>query len=148
MGNQINENAGPSMTTWTPLADGGVQNMYSTGYMSRVFSTFFATQAQNRLLMSGDPRRFEGDVILNPAGIEDPRQPLMSYSRNQPFIVEAEMNRKRRYDEYEKMDDYPEITAALDIYADDCTQKDTRNKLWVVDSDSIDAIEEVEDKLL
>ena len=145
MGNQINENAGPSMTTWTPLADGGVQNMYSTGYMSRVFSTFFATQAQNRLLMSGDPRRFEGDVLLNPAGIEDPRQPLMSYSRNQPFIVEAEMNRKRRYDEYEKMDDYPEITAALDIYADDCTQKDTRNKLWVVDSDSIDAIEEVED---
>ena len=36
-----------------------------------------------------------------------------------PSLPESELNRKRRYDEYEKMDDYPEITAALDIYADD-----------------------------
>ena len=42
------------------------------------------------------------------------------------------------------MDDYPEITAALDIYADDSTQKDIRNKRWHVRSESKKAIKEVE----
>ena len=61
-------------------------------------------------------------------------EPLWNYTRGLPFLPESELNRKRRYDEYEKMDDYPEITAALDIYADDSTQKDLRNKRWLVKS--------------
>jgi len=145
MGNQINENAGPGQTTWTPLGDGSVQTMYSSGYMSKVFAKFFATQAQEKMLATGDPRRVEGDLFVNPTGqLDTIAQPLWSYTRGLPFMPESELNRKRRYDEYEKMDDYPEITAALDIYADDSTQKDLRNKRWLVRSDSIDAIEEVE----
>jgi len=145
MGNQINENSGPGKTTWTPLGDGSVQTMYSSGYMSKVFAKFFATQAQEKMLATGDPRRVEGDLFVNPSGkLDTIAQPLWSYTRGLPFMPESELNRKRRYDEYEKMDDYPEITAALDIYADDSTQKDLRNKRWLVRSDSIDAIEEVE----
>jgi len=69
---------------------------------------------------------------------------MWSYAKGTPYMPEAELNRKRKYDEYEKMDDYPEITAALDIYADDSTQKDIRNKRWLVRSESEDAIKEVE----
>jgi len=144
MGNQINENAGPGLTTWTPVGDGSVQSMYTTGYMSKIFAKFFATEAQRKLAIGGDPRNIEGDLIVNPKGLDNILSPLWSYTRGLPFLPESELNRKRRYDEYEKMDDYPEITAALDIYADDSTQKDLRNKRWKVVSDSIDAIEEVE----
>ena len=124
----MNENAGPGQTTWTPIGDGSVTTMYSTGYMSKIFSKFFATQAQERLLAAGDPRRYEGDLLVDPRAMNSISEPLWSYTRGLPFIPESELNRKRRYDEYEKMDDYPEITAALDIYADDSTQKDLRNK--------------------
>jgi len=42
-----------------------------------------------------------------------------------------------RYVDYEEMDDYPEISAAIDIYADDATQPDTqlRRTLWTVSPD-------------
>lgn len=140
----MNENAGPGQTTWTPIGDGSVTTMYSTGYMSKIFSKFFATQAQEKLVAAGDPRRYEGDLLVDPKAMNSISEPLWSYTRGLPFIPESELNRKRRYDEYEKMDDYPEITAALDIYADDSTQKDLRNKKWLVRSDSQEAIEEVE----
>ena len=144
MGNQINENAGPGHTTWTPIGDGSVQSMYTTGYMSKIFSKFFATKAQEKMAASRDPRSIEGDLIVNKDALGSIAEPLWSYTKGLPFMPEAELNRKRRYDEYEKMDDYPEITAALDIYADDSTQKDIRNKRWLVRSDSKTAIEEVE----
>ena len=144
MVNQINENAGPGHTTWTPIGDGSVQTMYSTGYMSKLFAKFFATKAQEKIARSGDPRGIEGDLIINKDGLGSIAEPLWNYTRGLPFITEAELNRKRKYDEYEKMDDYPEITAALDIYADDSTQKDIRNKRWKVVSESKQAIEEVE----
>jgi hypothetical protein len=41
------------------------------------------------------------------------------------------------------MDNYPEVTAAFDIYADESTQKDTKNRRWQVKSDSIAVIDEV-----
>jgi len=144
MVNQINENAGPGNTTWTPMGDGSVTTMYSTGFMSKIFAKFFATEAQRKLAIGSDPRNIEGDLVINPNALDSVASPLWNYTRGLPFIPESELNRKRRYDEYEKMDDYPEITAALDIYADDSTQKDLRNKRWKVVSDSIDAIEEVE----
>jgi hypothetical protein len=144
MVNQINENAGPGHTTWTPVGDGSVQSMYTTGYMSKLFARFFATKAQEKIARSGDPRGIEGDLIINNNAMGSIAEPLWNYTRGLPFLPEAELNRKRRYDEYEKMDDYPEITAALDIYADDSTQKDIRNKRWKVVSESKQAIEEVE----
>ena len=42
-----------------------------------------------------------------------------------------------RYFDYEEMDDFPEISTAMDIYADDSTQTDTlrRQAVWVVSED-------------
>ena len=42
-----------------------------------------------------------------------------------------------RYVDYEEMDDYPEISSAIDIYADDASQPDTqlRRSMWAVSPD-------------
>ena len=144
---KINEDSGPGLTTWTPVADGssGRSMMYSTGYMSKIFARFFATKAQEKVASVNDPRGVEGDLLVNhKAPLDSVAQPLWGYTRGLPLMPESELNRKRRYDEYEKMDDYPEIVAALDIYADDSTQKDLRNKKWLVRSESSDAISEIE----
>ena len=50
-------------------------------------------------------------------------------------INEDELERKRRYQEFEDMDDYPEIGAAFDIYADDSTQTNLDGTSWAVESD-------------
>jgi hypothetical protein len=144
MVNQINENAGPGHTTWSPVGDGSVQTMYTTGYMSKLFAKFFATKAQEKIVASGDPRGIEGDLTVNQNALGSIAEPLWNYTRGLPFLPESELNRKRRYDEYEKMDDYPEITAALDIYADDSTQKDLRNKRWLIKSPSTEVVNEIE----
>jgi len=45
------------------------------------------------------------------------------------------LDRRRlyRYSDYEQMDEYPDISSALDIYADDATQTDstTRKSVWI-----------------
>lgn len=46
-----------------------------------------------------------------------------------------EYERKKRYSEYEDMDTYPEIAAALDIYADDATQPTIEGELITVKCD-------------
>lgn len=97
----------------------------------------------------------DGDTPMHPLGgdalvkddVVKARGPAgtVGYDRNnEPYLPEQEIKRKQRYIEYEKMDDYPEIGAAFDIYADDCTQKDTRGRRWRVVSDSKLVIDEVE----
>lgn len=142
---RLDENSGPGHTTWNPTRYGDLSNLYTTGYMAKVFGKFFATEVKRKSAIKDDPRSVEGDLLVNPnSPVIDLGQPGMSYSKGLPFMPEAELNRKRRYDEFEKMDEYPEITAALDIYADETTQKDLRNKRWIVKSESEKAIEEVE----
>ena len=80
-----------------------------------------------------DPHPLEGDTLLR-------RTPLGSIS---PFkatqmvpVNEEEIERKRRYQEFEDMDDYPEVAAAFDIYADDSTQLNLDGSRWLIDSDN------------
>ena len=142
---RLDENSGPGHTTWNPTRYGDLSNLYTTGYMAKVFGKFFATEVKRKSAIKDDPRSVEGDLLVNPnSPVVDLGQPGMSYSKGLPFMPEAELNRKRRYDEFEKMDEYPEITAALDIYADESTQKDLRNKRWIIKSNSSEVIEEVE----
>ena len=142
---RLNENSGPGHTTWNPTRYGDLSNLYTTGYMAKVFGKFFATEVKRKNAIKDEPRSVEGDLLVNPnSPVVDLGQPGMTYSKGLPFMPEAELNRKRRYDEFEKMDEYPEITAALDIYADESTQKDLRNKRWIVRSTNKEVIEEVE----
>jgi hypothetical protein len=50
-------------------------------------------------------------------------------------INEEEIERKRRYQEFEDMDDYPEVAASFDIYADDSTQLNLDGTRWKVETD-------------
>lgn len=60
------------------------------------------------------------------------------------LIPEYERSRKERYRQFESMDEYPEISSAFDVYADDATQKNIQGKRWVVDSISPIVKDEVE----
>lgn len=138
--NKLNEDGGPGYTSWSPKGGSDSQYMYPTGRLGRWFAKFFAGPAQKA---AADADSIAGDVVINP---DRPARPArMSMSRSDlPFIPELELNRKRRYQEYERMDEYPEVTAAFDIYADESTQKDTQNRRWKVVSDSTEVVEEVE----
>ena len=134
--NKLNENSGPGYSTFGGPGN-GMTYAYPRGRIGQFFAKFFATPALPYLNKDADDGG--GDVVINPE-----RPARMSTQNNKlPFLPEVEVNRKRRYQEYERMDDYPEITAAFDIYADDSTQKDTTNKRWIVDSESTLVVNEV-----
>jgi len=61
---------------------------------------------------------------------------LSRYRKNDyPQLTQQEMDRKRRYREFEDMDNYPEIGSAFDIYADDCSQQNLNGSEWEIISD-------------
>ena len=136
--NKINEDAGPGYTTFGGPGQ-GTSYAYPRGKIGRFFAKFFATQAQPYLKDSEDEA---GDTVINPDQDHRPAR-MSSLHQKLPFLPEVEINRKKRYGEYERMDDYPEITAAFDIYADDSTQRDTTNRRWQVMSDSTLLVDEV-----
>lgn len=87
------------------------------------------------------PHPLEGDSVLRniPLGSITPSKSIQMI----PITVE-EIERKKRYQEFEAMDDYPEIGAAFDIYADDSSQLNLDGSRWEIDSDDILVKEEVE----
>jgi hypothetical protein len=122
-----------------------------TGPIGRFFAKFFATKAQpavQKALDSGQPTSLTGDtikatgVLKDTPGVDSPA--IGGVVRN-PVVPQNELNRKKRYKEYEEMDEYPEVGAAFDIYADDTTQRGSRRERWTVDSESSLVVEEVED---
>ena len=136
---------GPRRNTWyTP-----------TGRLANFFSKFFATKAQPYVVgefEDGDPEKAKkqkphpmaGDTVTNPDVLAPGQNTAGAMVRGSlPQLTELEIERKRRYVEFEKMDDYPEIAASFDIYADDSTQRDTKNRRWVVNSKSTLVVNEI-----
>ena len=128
---------------------------YPVGRLGRFFAKFFATKAQPEVArqFSDDPDTLEtplsGDTVVSNEVIKlqkpetDPA--AFSVSRGSlPILPEIEVNRKRRYKEYEGMDEYPEVGAAFDIYSDDSSQKNIDNKRWEIVTDDELAKKEVE----
>ena len=134
--NKLNEDSGPGYTSFNGPGQ-GITYAYPRGKIGRFFAKFFATKALPYINKEYDDAG--GDTVINP---ERPAR-MTLHSNKLPFLPEIEINRKRRYQEYERMDDYPEITAAFDIYADDSTQRDTTNKRWIIDSESTLVVNEV-----
>lgn len=117
------------------------------GAFGRWFTRFFATKAQPYVAQQANPgptpqHPIGGDAVVSDQVIRGDGM-AGDVIRN-PVIPQLEFNRKSRYGQFESMDEYPEIGAAFDIYADDCTQLDIRGRKWVIDSESKMAIEEVE----
>jgi len=121
-----------------------------SGPLGRFFAKFFATKAQKEIVKEiekGGPTPIQGDTVINTDVIKPPKEDIPatgSVVRN-PVLPQLEMNRKKRYKEYEEMDEYPEIGAAFDIYADDSTQRGLRGERWAVKSKNDMAVEEIEE---
>jgi len=133
---------------------GGTQNRAGTFYtptgpIGRFFAKFFATKAQipvQRAVDQGKVVPETGDTVVNTEVIKDQEidgGPAIGGVQRNPILPQLELNRRRRYKEYEEMDEYPEIGAAFDIYADDSTQKGTRSERWTIKSESDLVVDEI-----
>lgn len=114
------------------------------GKIGQFFAKFFATTAQKEAVKAIDkglPSEHSGDTIITDQVVKD--APAGSVSRT-VLLPQGELNRKKRYEEYENMDEYPEIGAAFDIYADECTQRGSKNERWTIHTDNDLAHSEVE----
>jgi len=120
-----------------------------TGPIGRFFAKFFATKAQLPAAAAIDSKVAPetGDTVVSTEVIKDAPHPdgpaVGGVSRN-PILPQLELNRRRRYKDYEEMDEYPEIGAAFDIYADDSTQRGLRGERWTVKSENDMVVDEVE----
>jgi hypothetical protein len=121
-----------------------------SGPIGRFFAKFFASKAQlpvQQAIDKGNVLPQTGDTVISTQVIKDTgidNGPAVGGVARHPILPEMELNRRRRYKDYEEMDEYPEVGAAFDIYADDCTQRGTRSERWTVKSDNDLVVEEVE----
>jgi hypothetical protein len=133
---------------------GGTQNRSGayytpTGPIGRFFAKFFATKAQipaQRAIDQGKVTPEQGDTVVSTEVIKDQEidgAPAVGGVQRNPILPQLELNRRRRYKEYEEMDEYPEIGAAFDIYADDSTQKGSRSERWTIKSENDMVVDEV-----
>lgn len=148
MADEINEGFG--YTEFENVPSKGATYFQPTGPIGRFFARFFATKAQVELDRKSDKSVVTpetGDTIVNTDVIKekpkDDTYALGGVNRN-TLLPQLELNRRHRYREYEEMDQYPEIGAAFDIYADDSTQRDPRNKKYAIKSTNSLIVGEVE----
>ena len=156
MDNEINEEEELNESGYTNF--GGTQGRAGayytpTGPIGRFFAKFFASPAQRAAVKAIDGGAVipdTGDTVVSTEVVKDVDQdgPAIGGVSRNPILPQLELNRRRRYKEYEEMDEYPEIGAAFDIYADDATQKGARAERWTVQSESHMVVEEVEHLLV
>ena len=129
-------------------SQGGNPYFYPTGIFGRFFAKFFANKAAAAVAKETQTA-YDGDTVVNPDVVKtkDPNAPAgaMSLVSSKPNLPRVEYARKNRYKDYEVMDEYPEIGAAFDIYADDCTQIGFKNENWTIKTDNSLAIDEIKD---
>lgn len=122
------------------------------GKIGKFFSKFFTRQGQQEFIRNDHPlgltvkdvppHPLSGDTVQKKDII---KTSYLTYnSGGTPTLPESEYDRKRRYQEFENMDEYPEIGAAFDIYADDCTQQNIDGSKLQVITESSMIREEVE----
>ena len=119
MASEINNdnNLNESLTAFPGRNSSGHLNA-ATGKSSGFFGKFFSTRGRK-------PKRggrLSGDTVKSADIFSD--LPGIGISKGMIHMPQIEYDKKKRYGDYEKMDEYPEIGAALDIYADESTTKD------------------------
>jgi len=122
---------------------------YPTGRLGQFLARFFATKAAPYVAQQADDgvtpqATLAGDTVQNADVVSPTTLPAIgTTNRTTLQLPEIEKSRRERYKRFEEMDDYPEIGTAFDIYADDSTQKNLRNKRWTVLSDHQMMVDEV-----
>ena len=118
------------------------------GRVGQFLSKFFATKAApymaNQTDKGATPQApLAGDTVQNADVVKTDTMPVGSLDRKALVLPELEKSRRERYKRFEEMDEYPEIGASFDIYADDASQKSLRGERWTIRSDSQLVIDEV-----
>ena len=150
MANEIKDNIEESGYTNFGGSENRAGSYYTpTGPIGRFFAKFFATKAQipAAAAIDGKVTPETGDTIVSTDVIKDspsPDGPAVGGIARNPILPQLELNRKRRYKDYEEMDEYPEVGAAFDIYSDDSTQRGLQGQRWTVKSDNDMVVSEVE----
>ena len=119
-------------------------NLSPVGRIGKFLASFFATKAQKEAVELMDGEEIQGDTIVTDQVIKQDSNPAAGSVNRTYLVSQLELNRKKRYAEYEKMDEYPEIGAAFDIYADESTQKGLKGERWTINSGNDLANEEIE----
>jgi hypothetical protein len=114
---------------------------YPVGRTGKFFAKFLSGRNEPLVPQDGtvqqqivppEPHPLAGDTLFR----NTPLGSISPFKTTQMVPVnEEELERKRRYQEFEDMDDYPEVAAAFDIYADDSTQFNLDGTRWEIDSD-------------
>ena len=113
-----------------------------SGKFAAFFKSWFGSKEHKQ--KRGRPPKQQplaGDVIKN-ADVFTQANGQIGISKGMPRLPQVEQERRRKYQDYERMDEYPEIGAALDIYADDATQEDLRGTTLKIDTEQ-EVIKEV-----
>ena len=97
-----------------------------SGKFAAFFKSFFGSP-EHKARRGRPPEKtpLRGDVVKS-GDVWSHAQGQIGMSRGVPKLPTVEYERRRKYQDFERMDEYPEIGAALDIYADDATQEDLR----------------------
>jgi hypothetical protein len=122
------------------------------GSAGRWFAKFFASASKPYITKQGEDQPYAksgkaGDTFTS----TDTVKVKTAQTYDGPELVvrtvlipEYERSRKERYRQFESMDEYPEISSAFDVYADDATQRNIQGKRWVIKSSSEIVKDEVE----
>ena len=132
MDENVNENLGA-----TEFPNPNTYGDDPTGYKGKFFA--FWQKAFGRKKKKGRPVSqppLAGDA-KSPA-IETPEDYAGGYGKanGAHAMPRIESERRRRYQDYERMDQEAEVGAALDIYSDDSTQENTREELFELNTDN------------
>lgn len=106
-----------------------------SGKFAAFFKSFFGSK-EHKAKRGRPPKKtpLAGDVVKN-ADVFTQANGQIGISKGMPRLPQVEYERRRKYQDYERMDEYPEIGAALDIYADDATQEDLRGTTLKIDTE-------------
>ncbi len=143
----IVEDGGQS--TWNNYTSKG-PFYYPRGALGKFFARFFASPAQQAVTLAANDIEIDDKVLgdtkvqhSDTGGVVAGGGGAFTMNRTTPVYSPIEVTRRARYKEYERMDEYPEVGAAFDIYADDCTQQDTQKRRWIVESGNPEVVKEV-----
>ena len=133
MDKQLNENLDEGATEFPSANTFGED---ATGYRGKFFAFFqkyFNSSKRGRPALAPP---LAGDA--KSAATETPEDFAGGYgvAKGAHTLPRVEQQRRGRYADYEKMDEEAEVGAALDIYADDSTQENTRKEMFELNTDN------------
>jgi hypothetical protein len=125
--NDKNINEKESLTEGQGFTEFPGANVYgSTPALSGKFAAFFKSFFTGKK-KRGRPQMQQplaGDVIKSAETLDNNiAGGSIGITKGAPSLPQIEYERRKRYNNYDKMDEYPEIGASIDIYSDDATQK-------------------------